>query len=42
MRKPLLILAALVAVLFVLGARQKVREAEAEAALWAEATDPID
>lgn len=41
MRKPLLIIAALIAVVMVLAARQKVREAEAEAALWAEATDPI-
>ncbi|WP_235997119.1 DLW-39 family protein [Aestuariimicrobium ganziense] len=41
MKKPLLILAVLGAVLAVVGARQKVAEAEREAALWAEATDPV-
>lgn len=41
MKKKLLLIAAVVAVIGFLGARKKVADAEAEAELWAEATDPV-
>lgn len=42
MNKPLLLIAALLAALAFLAAKRRVHEAEQEAALWAEATDPLD
>lgn len=42
MNKTLLLVAAILAVLGLLAAKHRVREAEQEAALWAEATDPVD
>ncbi len=41
MKKQLLLVAAILAVIGFLAARKKVAQAEAEAELWAEATDPV-
>lgn len=41
MKKPLLIVLATAAVAALLATRKKVSQAEAEAELWAEATDPV-
>lgn len=40
-RKALLVIGGLLAVLAAIGARREVVEVEREAALWAEATDPL-
>lgn len=42
LRKPLLVLLGLLAVAGVVAARREVADLEAEALLWAEATDPIE
>ncbi|CAI9403275.1 MULTISPECIES: DLW-39 family protein [Aestuariimicrobium] len=42
MNKPLLLVGVLAAVIAFLAAKRRVRDAENEAALWAEATDPLD
>lgn len=42
MNKPLLVVVIIAVVVGILAAKRRVREAENEAALWAEATDPID
>lgn len=42
MRRPLLVVFGLLALAGVVAARRQVAELEAEAALWAEATDPVE
>ncbi|MGJ6981647.1 DLW-39 family protein [Aestuariimicrobium soli] len=42
MNKTLLLIAAILVALGFLAAKRRVREAEQEAALWAEATDPLE
>lgn len=42
LKKPLLIVGALLALAGIIGARRELKDVEREAALWAEATDPIE
>ena len=42
MRRPLLLVAIVLTIVGLLAAKRRVREAENEAALWAEATEPLD
>ncbi|WP_242681201.1 DLW-39 family protein [Tessaracoccus sp. SD287] len=42
MKKVILVVLATLGVAVAIAARREVRRAEAEAALWAEATDPIE
>lgn len=42
LKKPLLVLGGLLALLGLVTARRELKDVEREAALWAEATDPLE